>query len=158
MFHYGIYYKIKASNFYSIVGQVAYQRPVYSFEVSSPDVYYEELVLNNGSIALLNRFNFGKRGNFIGYYLALGASADYTLRNKMRSKKDAIPGSNFKFYKVQQYNLDYINKLNYNAEVQIGINKWVVFGKYRLTDAINPDKATFKLPQTTVGIIFDFGA
>lgn len=159
MVHYGVYYKMKINNAYSLLVQAAYQRPIYSLKVSSPDVRYQELVLNNASLALMNRFNFGQRGDFIGYYLALGASADYTLRNKMRSKTDAVdPASDFKFYKVEQFDLNYINKLTYNAEVQIGINKWVLFGKYRLTDAIDKDKTGFQLPQTTVGVLFDFGA
>ena len=157
MFHYGVYYKIKASNFYSVVGQASYQKQIYSFEVSSPDVFYEELALNNASLALLNRFNFGKRGNFIGYYLALGASVDYNFRNKMRTKTEALPENDFEYYKVSAFKLDYINRLNYNAEVQVGINKLVLFGKYRLSDVIDSKKG-YNLPPTTVGVLFDFGA
>jgi hypothetical protein len=157
-FHYGVYYKLKANNFYSLSGQLAYQRSVSSFEVNSPDVYYNELILNNGSVALLNRFNIGKRGNFIGYYLALGGSVDYTIRNKIRSKTDAIdPASDFRFYKVEQFDLKFVNKINYSAEVQIGINKLVLFGKYRLSDAIKSSSG-FGLPPTTAGVMFDFGA
>jgi|GEM_PF-2333755 len=160
-FHYGVYYKIRLANFYSIVTQAAYQRPVYSFVVSDPNVYYEDLVLNNGSLALLNRINIGKRGDFIGYYLAFGASIDYTFKNKLKSKADVVdpdsPENTYEFYKLALHRLNYINKTNFNAEVQIGINKFVLYGKYRLTDIIQP-KMGYNLPTTTVGVLFDFGA
>lgn len=156
-FHYGTYYKLRASNFYSVVAQANYQRVSHGFEVPSSDVFYQQLITNNISGALFNRFNFGKRGNFIGYYISLGASADYTVRNKLKTKTESLPDAESDFYKTANFNLNYINRINYNAECRIGINKLIIFGKYRVTDAIKQEKG-YQLPPTTVGVMFDFGA
>jgi hypothetical protein len=158
VFHYGMYYKIKANNFYSVLGQLAYQRNVYSFVVNMPDESSKELVLNNASLGLMNRFNFGKRGNYIGYYLSLGASAEYTFRNKLKTKGEfSDPAIKHQSYKVSLIGLDYVNKINYSAEARIGINRWILFGKQRLSTALDKS-ASYNLPPTTVGVLFDFGA
>jgi len=156
-FKYGQYYKLRVNNFYSILGQVAYKRSAYYFEVQDPMVS-NKLVMNNVMGEFSNRFNFGKRGDFIGYYLELGASADYAFMTKMKTTSETT--SDIKTHSKEKHSfhgLESIEPLSYNAHARIGFNKFVIYGDYRLTDRIKTDQ-NYQLPPLTVGLRFDFGA
>jgi len=118
----------------------------------------QKLIMNNALAEISNRFNFGKRGDFIGYYVELGASADYAFMTKMKTVSETT--SDIETHakeKISFHGLEWLEDIAYNAHARIGFNKFVLFGDYRLTDRLKPDQS-HQLPPLTLGIRFDMGA
>jgi hypothetical protein len=154
---YGQYYKKKFSNTYSVLFTISYRLSRFEMEVVGKQKY-NRLIMNEVLGEFVNRFNFGKRGNFIGNYLEIGASADYAYNNKSKIKTiPDDPDLPYKHQKMILSNLTYLEKLNYSGHVRVGMNKFVLFADYRLSDLIN-DTRTFDLPPLIVGLRFDLGA
>jgi len=166
-FKYGMYYKRKISNWYSILGQLAYKRAAYHYNVDELPLDQEQLkssklVMNNVTGEFSNRFNFGKRGDHIGYYVEIGASADFNFMNKEKwiyTNQSDQDGAYFETTKLTYHNLDYIEALAYNAHLRVGFNKLVIFGDYRLSDRFKAtDRVNYQVTPLTVGLRLDFGA
>jgi len=166
-FKYGMYYKRKISNWYSILGQLVYKRAAYNYNVDdlNPDqenLKSSKLVMNNVTGEFSNRFNFGKRGDNIGYYVEIGASADFNFMNKEKwvyTDQGGMDGSYFETTKLTYHDLSYIEALAYNAHLRFGFNKIVVFGDYRLTDRFKAtDRMNYQVTPLMVGLRLDFGA
>ncbi|MCB9245869.1 MAG: hypothetical protein H6606_05510 [Flavobacteriales bacterium] len=153
---YGVNYKFKVSNFYSLLLQGSYQRSAYHFKTEEP-VLSSKLVTNDLAAEFSNRFNFGRRGDILGYYLELGASASYTFMNKSKVEEEAPDNAGFDRLKTSMHGLDYIEALAYYGHARIGLNRFVLFGDYRLTDKLK-SAAGYQLPPLSVGLRIDFGA
>ena len=87
-FAYGYRYKRKLSEFYAVGFDVFYHSTTFHLKQDSTKVLpnnilhdekgeKEKLTFHNLSLGLYNRFNFGKRGNYIGNFLDLGARIDW---------------------------------------------------------------------------------
>lgn len=153
---YGVNYKLKVSNLYSILLQGSYQRSAFYFKSEDP-VLSSKLITNDAAAEFSNRFNFGRRGDMIGYYLELGASAAYTFMNKSKTVEEAPDGAGHNKIKTSLHGLDFIEPMAYSAHARIGLNRFVLFGDYRLTDKLKSDQG-YQLPPLTLGLRIDFGA
>ncbi|MFT4523230.1 MAG: hypothetical protein ACI8ZN_002182 [Bacteroidia bacterium] len=154
---FGLYRKYKISNFYSILGSAAFRRTEYQFETKDPMVY-NKLILNDVSAEFSNRFNYGRRGNFIGNYVEIGASAAYTFANRKKVKTTPNdPDVNYKSRKLIYTDVNYLEPLNYYGHLRFGFNRYVVTADYRLTDLINDNKE-LKMPPLLLGLRIDLGA
>ena len=118
----------------------------------------EKMIYNTLNLELYIRFNFGQRGNIIGKFIDLGAYGGYAVGVKHNftdnSDKNILPYSGK--IKVNEKDLDYVNRLNYGVQVRMGINRWVITASYRLNDLIADNyKATYDdnfLPKLAVGV------
>lgn len=156
-FSFGNYYKLKVNNTYSVLFSGRYRSSRYDFKTAGREKY-NRIIVNEFMFEFANRFNYGKRGDYIGRYLELGISADYAFNSKSKVKASPSDSSAlYKYQKVQLTNLSYVEKLNYSAHARLGFNKLVFFADYRLSDMIN-EKAIFGLPPLNVGLRFDLGA
>lgn len=158
-FKYGISYKIRANNFYSVVFDIDYSRQAFYQEPLDEQNKYEKYILNNAGLGLMNRFNFGKRGNRVGNYLELGASGQYAfmVRKKVLTEnedKDAI----YKSLKATFNAPHEVNRLNYYADARLGFGHYIVYGRYLLSDILNEKANGGQLPAITVGFMYDIGA
>ncbi len=156
-FSYGLYYKYRVSNFYSIVSSLNYGLTQFEFETSDP-VKYNRLNVNDVNLEIANRFNFGKRGNRIGNYLELGISGDYVFHTKLSTKSDVEdPTANHTKSQLILTGIKYIEKPNYSVHARVGFNKLVITADYRLSDLTN-NEIDFDLPPLAIGVRLDFGA
>lgn len=160
----GVYYKRKFSSLYSAVADFGYRLNVYSFDTdylkfpqSQYDPVYSRLVISNVHAAVLNRINFGSRGNIVGKYVAIGGSADYGYVNKWKEKYNVENFSNHKWARMVNSNLNYVNRIAFNGEVQLGLGQFVLTGTYRLSDLLK-GKAGFQVPPASIGLRLDMGA
>jgi len=153
-FIFGYRYKRKISNFYALGYDLSYNISWYRLaqkeSKKTPDSLLndkERLTFQNMELGLYNRFNFGKRGNIIGKFMDLGAYADWTFlcthfyRNKI--------GENI--YKTRVTSLKYFEPVNYGVLARFGINHWVIYANYRLSDLFKSKYNYAELPRLTVG-------
>lgn len=156
-FKYGISFKIRANNFYSVVLNTDYSRQSFFYEPENKKIRYDKLILNNYGIGVMNRFNFGKRGNRVGNYLEIGASGQYAFmtRKKILTENDS---TDYKNLKVSFSAPNFVNRLNYYGDVRLGFGHYVVFGRYLLSDILNDKAKGAQLPALTVGFMYDIGA
>lgn len=168
-FTFGIRYKRRFSNFYSLGFDVNYNNINYRLKQDSskrfPDPVLhdkEKIAFNNLGFELYNRFNFGKRGNILGTFIDLGGYGDWAFSVKHYYKDipeiASIIGANS--VEVTNSRLVFVNPFNYGAGLKIGMNRYVIFAKYRLSNlfkdnfivaypalTVNPE-----LPRIIVGI------
>lgn len=158
-FRYGFYNKLRLTNWYSVVFDVAYHRQAFYTETESDITKYDKLIVNNVSAGIMNRFNFGKRGNRVGNYLELGVSSDFAfmVRKKTLTTLDA-DNDHFKSLKQTWNNPDYVNDLNYYGDVRLGFNHYVLYGRYRLSELLNENAKGAQMPLVSAGFMFDIGA
>ena len=79
----GYRYKRKLSQFYSIGMDISYHLTTYRLKQNSTkrlpnDSLHdkEQLIFHNVGFGIYNRFNYGKRGNYIGNFIDIGARLD----------------------------------------------------------------------------------
>jgi len=105
-----------------------------------------EGVLVNGFL----RFNMDtKRGNFLGYYLDLGAGADVIIDREYLAIDKKGDGSQVK---TSISNIPYMNSIGYTAFARIGINWIALVFNYRLSSVF---KSQYGIPEPslfTIGI------
>ena len=131
-----------------------------------PDSYTHKLRYKLLSFEFYQRINIGRRGNHIGNYLDLGGYGSVLFSSKYIVKFK----SDYWFYsngKTIYYNLSDFNPLNYGLSARVGINRWVIFAKYRLSNVWNETEDNIysnsmikyemlKLPRLLVGIEISF--
>ena len=151
-FELGVRYKLKLCNYNAIGFQIAYNSNIYRVEDKGIYTNYkkQKLQLYNFSFSIYDRINFKKRGDFMGTFLDLGAYFDLPFaKTRIYQFKDSDDGERMT---VSYENSAYLNKNNYGAYAQFGINKYVIFGKYRLSDISNDHTLLQEMPRITVGL------
>ena len=165
-FVYGYRYKRKLSEFYAIGFDLFYHSTVFHLKQDSTKTLpnnilhddkgeKEKLTFNNLSLGLYNRFNFDKRGNYIGYYLDLGARVDwpFSVVHFTKDKFDFANINNGGVVKTKTTGLVYINPVYYNVYARLGFNKFVITASYRLSDLFKNEFDLYsELPLLIVGV------
>lgn len=154
---FGTYYKLRFSNLYSIVGSVSYRFSRYDMKPLEGQKY-NRIITNEVMGELVQRFNYGRRGDYIGRYVELGFSADYLFNSKSKTRVNPDdPDLSYKSRKLVLVGLNYLEKVNYSAHARFGFNKYVLTFDYRLTDLVSKE-SNFTLPPMMIGLRVDLGA
>ena len=171
-FVYGYRYKRKLSEFYAVGFDIFYHSTTFHLKQDSNKVLpnnilrkhkgeKDKLTFHNLSLGLYNRFNFGKRGNYIGNFLDLGARVDwpFSVVHFTKDKLNTANDNNGKVVKTKTTGLVYINQIYYNVFARFGFNKFVITASYRLSDLFKEDPELYKgydkypeLPLLIVGV------
>ncbi|MCF8332322.1 MAG: outer membrane beta-barrel protein [Bacteroidales bacterium] len=159
-FDLGFRYKRKISEFYSLGYELNLGNNNFRLADENartlPDIKHydkEKINLYNFGIGLYNRFNFGRRGNYIGNFMDIGAYGNWNYFSRYYYKDEVSNGEKRKF---SQNNPDYMKPIQYGIFARIGYNRYVIFGRYRLSDMINSDTQYMDLPAYTAGIQIGF--
>jgi len=159
----GLRYKKKITNFYSMgldfnmnsTGFAIKQKNGKSF----PDtIMYKRETINMSTLSLeyYNRINFDRRGNKIGKFLDLGIYGFFNPNSWhfTRMEYDTLSYGNTKTIEVKYFRPDYLNNYGYGVSARLGMNAFVLYARYRLTDLVRSDKYTGypELPRMTIGI------
>lgn len=165
-FTFGVRYKRRVSNFYSLGFDVFYNNINYHLKQDSSKIFpnpvlhkKEKLAYNNFGAEIYNRINFGKRGNIIGNFIDLGGYGEwgFTIKHFYRDEL-AVAQTGASVRDVTNKRLLYTNNLNYGAAARFGIGRYVIYGKYRLSDIFKEDYLAqtglnyAELPRIIVGI------
>ncbi len=137
-------FRLKQDAQKQIPNNITHRKEKYIFHALAADAFF--------------RINFGKRGNIVGKFIDLGGYGSYAFSAKHeyedKIKKPQMAG----YTDTRQTNtgLQYINRLNYGATVRMGINRYVLFGRYRISEIFDANFKTqvskAELARITVGV------
>jgi len=165
-FVYGYRYKRKLSEFYAVGFDIFYHSTAFHLKQDSTKALpnnilhddkgeKEKLTFHNLSLGLYNRFNFGKRGNYLGHFLDLGARIDWAFSVVHFTKDiyDIANVNNGGVVKTKTTGLVYIKPIYYNVFTRLGFNKFVITASYRLSDLFKEEYDLYpELPLLIVGV------
>lgn len=153
----GWMWKHRISNFLAVGYLLDFN--TYSFVYSQTDAktFPDSLIHKSQSIGLTTigtglylRFNFDtRRGNYIGHYLDAGAYLDW-IPGRSLAYRDEIDFDQVQRSRISR--LHYVEKYQYGLYAAIGLNKFTIFGRYRLSDVIKAPYHSAELPRLSVGI------
>lgn len=106
------------------------------------------------------RINFDpKRGNYTGKYLETGLYGGWSFNQKriMLTKYDNASESQISKSKEIQSGLSYFEKLQYGVFISIGISRYEISYRRRLSDLISRESYQLDLTPNTLGISIGFG-
>jgi hypothetical protein len=165
-FQFGVRYKRRISKFYSLGFDVAYTFRAFNIKQDSlkmvpNNIRHDKEILNYNNLLLgvYNRINYGKRGNIVGNYVDVGAYGEwaFAVNHTTKDKLDvAIAGASST--ETKNKGLLYVNKLNYGLSARVGFGRYVLYGKYRLSDMFKADYVIKypELPRIVVGVEIGF--
>ena len=160
-FIFGIRYKRKISNFYSCGFDINYNSKLYKIKQDSMKIFpnnvlhtKEKLVFHNIGLVLYNRFNFGKRGDYVGNFIDVGAYTDWGFNSQYVTYDkyavvNAVSASNTKQI---HSGLTYLNPINYGITARLGFNKFVLSASYRLSEIFETSYIYPELPRLILGV------
>jgi len=160
-FRFGWMQKYRISNFFSVGYLVDFNTYDYSYDQTTVKNFPDTIIHKQQSIGISSldgglyfRFNFDtRRGNFIGHYLDAGAYAGYHVSRSL-STTDETDFDQISRNRISR--LHYIERYQYGLYGAIGLNKFTIYGRYRLSDLIEWPYQSAELPRLTVGIGFCF--
>ncbi len=137
-YQFGVRYKRRLSQTFAVGYEFAYDVNDLSQKQEAgkvaPDTFQykrERLIFYNGLFSPYLRINFGRRGNQLGKYLDIAAYGTYTFAHVLFQRSDLPDG---RVVRSRTTGLTYFQRWNYGATVRIGINKFILYGHYRLSD------------------------
>lgn len=149
-----IRYKYKISNFYALggdflLGGLNFVRPNKEGEFLSEEVTllnpsFESLTNDYIGLGIYQRFNFGKRGNSLGFFMDMGAFSQILIFSQHYYRYKAADPEVRKIF-VKERGLDYSEFFVYGYTLRLGYNNYALVAKYFASDffsganrAVNP--------------------
>ncbi len=166
IFTIGWRYKRKLSNFFSYGFDFNYNNLVFNLKQNSKKIVpnnithtKEKIKLNNAGGEFFLRTNIGRRGNIVGKFLDIGAFVNWSIITKHYFEDDTdskTNGYNAGKTEVVYKDLNYVEEFQYGIKARIGVNRWVVSAKYRLSDVLTDKFRTstvnIELPRLFIGL------
>ena len=167
---YGVRYKLKLADFFALGAGINYTYQVWHMKqvdtkiIPTSVLYDKEKIMSNnlGGDAFL-RINIGKTSNKVGNYIDIGAYGEwaYSTTKKITDyfeNPDIVTSS--KYGIVSFKHLNYLEKFNYGLETRLAYGRYVLFGKYRMSDLFTQDfkdvVGTTELPRLVIGLEIGF--
>jgi len=140
----GYRYKLKFFEHYAWGLDLSYNYNRYKIKQDDGNIFPDTLkhkkeifAQNTFELGFYNRFNFHRRGNHIGKYLDLGVWGNLNVGAKHVFKDNPdnpILGASKS--KTILRKLNYVNDLNWGLNARLGLDRFVFFGSYRLSDLL----------------------
>ena len=95
------------------------------------------------------RINVGRRGNYIGNYLDLGAFGGWNCVKKLKTSNENAEGEKVK---VVTSGLNYVENFSYGLLTRLGSGRYAFTAVYRLSDIFEASYEIPELPRLTIGV------
>lgn len=95
------------------------------------------------------RINLGRRGNYIGNYLDLGAYGGWNFQKKHKTTNGNNEGEKVRLSTTQ---LKYVENFSYGLLARIGVSRYAFTAHYRLSDIFKASYAMPELPRLIIGV------
>ncbi|PKP01627.1 MAG: hypothetical protein CVU11_14600 [Bacteroidetes bacterium HGW-Bacteroidetes-6] len=158
-FRIGYVWKYRLNNVFSLGYMVDFNTFNFRYKQNTikdfPDTIIHQsqsVGINTLGAAVFFRINFdAKRGNIMGHYLDLGAYADLNISRYYRTKDE---NDLDEIIRTRVSRLSFIEKYQYGVYAAIGLNRFVLYGRYRFSDVFNSPYMSAEPPRLNVGIGF----
>ncbi len=156
-FRFGIMNKFRFNDFFSIGYLLDFNSYNFNYSQSAKKTFPDTLIHKTQNIGLASigtglyfRFNFDvRRGDYLGHYLDLGAYADWLpFRNLYYN--DKIDFGQIQHSRISR--LNFVEKYQYGLFAAVGLNRFTIFGRYRISDVIKSPYHSAELPRLTIGV------
>ena len=153
---FGFRYKRKFTNFFATGFDLGIGSSTYNLSQEVPKTVPDSISNDKEKFRILNvspsvylRFNVGRRGNYVGNFLDLGAYGGWNMRKlhftiNKNEQDEKI--------RVETTRLDYMENFTYGFFARAGSNRYVVTARYRLSDIFKSSYTIPELPRLTVGV------
>ncbi len=154
-FEYGVRYKRKFSEFYSVGGELFTRRlaiwpeQIEGKMIPGPDIYDDEkLVYLQLGGGLYHRINVGERGNYIGRFFDTGAYAawNFHVRHVYFKEQDDA------YLRVRRTGMSFPALFEYGVLARLGFNNIVLKASYRLSDTFRSSAELPDIPRLHFGV------
>jgi hypothetical protein len=150
----GVRTKYKIAEWYSLGYELEYRLANYRYATVHDNLAFHEtdrILTHSIVLALFQRLNFDRRGNYIGKFLDMGVYGElpFSKSNILIDNADTLGSGKQKLVLSE---LKFMNSINYGASVRIGFNRIVFYALYRLSDIFKPSYNRSDLPRLNVGI------
>jgi len=154
--NYGFRYKRRLNNTFALGFDFSVNWAAYKIKQGSdksiPDSTKhdkEKFQVNSLTPAFFARINVGRRGNKIGNYLDLGG---YGSWNWKKAYKTSDKLDNNEIARITLARLSYMESLSYGLLARIGVNRYVISARYRLSNLFKDSAGYAELPRLSVGL------
>ena len=155
-FDFGVRYKRKFTSFLAIGLDLGINTASYKLKQNDsktvPDNIIndkEKIQVNSIVSAAWFRINIGRRGNFIGNYLDLGAFGGWNFQKKHKTVNTNDDGEKVK---VSTSKLKYIENFSDGFMARIGTGHYSLTANYRLSNLFKSSYAMPELPRLIIGM------
>lgn len=155
-FDFGLRYKRRFTNYFAMGADFGINTTAYKIKQQAgktvPDTIInkkEKFQLSTVTSSLFARINVGRRGNYVGNYLDLGAYGSWNIAKKHKTTNKNAEGEKVK---VLTSRLKYFEDYSYGLFARIGISRYAFTAHYRLSDIFIPSYAMPELPKLIVGV------
>jgi hypothetical protein len=94
------------------------------------------------------RINIGRRGNYIGNYLDLGAYGGWNMQKKHKTANENADGEKVRESTTK---LKHIENFSYGFLARIGVSRYAITAVYRLSDIFKSSYEMPELPRLIIG-------
>jgi hypothetical protein len=150
VFDFGLRYKRKITNYLAMGADAGINLGVYKLKQnegkSVPDTIVndkEKFQLSSILSSVYVRINIGRRGNFIGNYLDLGAYGGWNVVKKDKTYNENAVGEKVK---TVTRRLKYMDNFSYGLLARLGVNRYAITASYRLSNIFVSSYAMPGLP------------
>lgn len=142
---FGLRYKRRLTNWLAIGSSLDFGTTSYRLKQDSSKVMpnaglhdKEVVAFSDMVLAPYVRINIGRRGNTLGNYLDLigWGGWNYASKHFTKDKLSIANASGASLVETTEKRLVWSEPLNYGVGARIGIGRYAVYGKYRLSDRI----------------------
>ncbi len=155
-FDIGMRYKRKLTNHFAFGLDLAAYFTAYKLKQEQgktvPDTILnirEKIQVNTAAASAYFRINAGRRGNYIGNYLDLGAYGGWNMVKKHKTTNENADGEKVK---VLTGKLKYVENFSYGLMARLGVSRYALTGRYRLSDIFTASSQMPELPRLVVGL------
>ncbi len=153
-FNFGIRYKHRVTNTFAMGLDLGMHLAAFKLKQDEPAILpesenydREKFQINTLSGSAYVRINAGRRGNYIGNYLDLGAYGGW---NMIKKYKGTYKNEADEKVKLITSRLNYVEDFSYGGLARLGVNRYALTAQYRLSDIFNNEIP--ELPRLVVGI------
>ena len=154
-FDFGVRYKRRITNFLALGADLGVDATAFKLKQEQgktvPDTIMnkkEKFQINSLIGSAYIRFNAGRRGNYIGNYLDLGAYGGWNMVKKHKTINENTAGEKVK---VETTGLKYVENFSYGLLARLGTNRYALTARYRFSDLFVATYAMPELPRLARG-------
>jgi len=153
---FGFRYKRKFSSFLAAGFDLGFGTASYNLSQDIPKTVPDSIINEKEKFRIIGaspsaylRINFGRRGNYVGNFLDMGAYGGWNMRKlHFTINKNELDEK----IRVATTRLDYMENFTYGFLARAGSNRYVVTARYRMSDIFKPSYTIPELPRFSIGV------